>query len=53
VTIRLSDGAQEDLRRAILQYEEARTGLGGEFLDERTGHWNSRFGRTTDRTERP
>ncbi|GMV16930.1 MAG: hypothetical protein AMXMBFR56_51540 [Polyangiaceae bacterium] len=31
---RLSDGAQEDLRSAMLHYEEARAGLGGEFLDE-------------------
>jgi len=34
VRTRLSDGAQEDLRSAMLHYEEARAGLGGEFLDE-------------------
>lgn len=30
---RLSDGAQEDLRSAMLRYEEAREGLGAEFLE--------------------
>jgi ParE toxin of type II toxin-antitoxin system, parDE len=34
VKARLAAGAQRDLRQAMTRYERARSGLGGEFLDE-------------------